>query len=73
MAEAGRTFPANSDNLLHTKLMLPRLHPGTLSRPDLLTRLDGLLSKKLALVMAPTGFGKTTLVSLWVASRSLTA
>jgi LuxR family maltose regulon positive regulatory protein len=73
MAEAGRTFPASSDNLLHTKLMLPRLHPGTLSRPDLLTRLDGLLSKKLALVMAPTGFGKTTLVSLWVASRSLTA
>jgi LuxR family maltose regulon positive regulatory protein len=59
------------DRLLHTKLMPPRLRPSTLPRQDLLSRLDGGLAKKLICVAAPTGFGKTTLISQWIARRDL--
>ncbi len=53
--------------------MPPRLHASVVPRPELLARLDQGLSKKLTLVSAPTGFGKTTLVSLWLAERRLPA
>jgi LuxR family transcriptional regulator, maltose regulon positive regulatory protein len=59
--------PRRAGNLLNAKLMPPRLHPTAIQRPDLLARLDNCLAKKLALVTAPTGFGKTTLVSMWLA------
>ena len=58
-----------SETLLHTKLMAPRLQPTMVEREDLLARLDAGLTKKLTVVSAPTGFGKTTLVSMWIASR----
>jgi len=57
------------ENILHTKLMPPRLQPSAIHREDLLKRLDNSLDKKLTVVAAPTGFGKTTLVSMWMASR----
>lgn len=59
----------NSNTLLHTKLMLPRLPAALVRRADLLARLDLSLTKKVALVTAPTGFGKTTLVRTWIESR----
>ena len=37
-------------------------------RPRLLERLDDGLHRKLTLISAPAGFGKTTLVSEWLAS-----
>jgi hypothetical protein len=49
--------------------MPPRLPETAISRRELLARLDEGLSKKLILVTAPTGFGKTTLVASWVADR----
>jgi LuxR family maltose regulon positive regulatory protein len=49
--------------LLHTKLHLPRLRPPLVERPRLLTALDRGRAGKLALVSAPAGFGKTTLVA----------
>ena len=68
------TPPSRStDQLLHAKLMAPRLHANVIQRADLLARLDSVLTKKLMLVTAPTGFGKTTLVSMWIASRELPA
>lgn len=59
----------STDKLLHAKLMAPRLHAAVIQRGDLIARLDKGLTKKLGLVVAPTGFGKTTLVSAWIASR----
>src|SRR2546429_5703229 len=53
--------------ILATKLYLPRLRPNVVSRPRLLERLNEGLHRKLTLIAAPAGFGKTTLVSAWVA------
>ncbi len=54
-------------SILATKLYLPRLRPHVVSRPRLLERLNEGLHRKLILIAAPAGFGKTTLVSAWVA------
>src|SRR6202165_4346074 len=52
--------------ILATKLYLPRLRPNVVSRPRLIARLNEGLHRKLTLIAAPAGFGKTTLVSAWV-------
>ncbi len=55
--------------ILATKLFIPPPRPGIVLRPRLIERLnEGLsLGRKLTLISAPAGFGKTTLVSEWVA------
>ena len=55
--------------LLQTKLYIPPVRPELVSRPRLIERLNAGLpaGRKLSLVSAPAGFGKTTLVSEWVA------
>src|SRR5437879_1751537 len=53
--------------ILATKLYIPRLRPNVVSRPCLIARLNEGLHRKLTLIAAPAGFGKTTLVSAWVA------
>ncbi len=58
-------------SLLQTKLMPPHLPVGTLPREHVLARLDAGQTRKVSLVCAPTGFGKTTLVRLWLANREL--
>jgi LuxR family maltose regulon positive regulatory protein len=57
--------------LLQTKLYIPPLRPNLVPRPHLIERLNqGLqLGRKLTLVSAPAGFGKTTLVSEWIAGN----
>ena len=55
-----------STPILATKLYLPRLRPNVVSRPRLLERLNEGLHGKLALISAPAGIGKTTLVNEWV-------
>ncbi len=57
-----------STPILATKLYIPPLQPRAVLRPRLVERLNvGLaLGRKLALISAPAGFGKTTLVSEWV-------
>src|SRR5205807_4255506 len=52
--------------ILATKLYMPRLRPNVVSRPRLIERLNEGLYRKLTLISAPAGFGKTTLVSEWV-------
>src|SRR6184192_332210 len=54
--------------ILATKLYIPRLRPNVVSRPRLLERLNEGLYRKLILISAPAGFGKTTLVSQWLAA-----
>jgi LuxR family maltose regulon positive regulatory protein len=58
------------ENLLTTKLYRPPTRPNLLSRPRLVERLDASVhpGRKLTLVSAPAGFGKTTLISEWVAA-----
>jgi len=53
--------------ILATKLYIPRPRPNVVSRPRLLERLNEGLQRKLTLISAPAGFGKTTLASEWVA------
>jgi LuxR family maltose regulon positive regulatory protein len=55
-------------SLLATKLYIPSPHANLVARPHLLARLDeGLrLRRRLTLIAAPAGYGKTTLLSEWV-------
>jgi len=50
-------------SLLRTKLYIPPLRPELISRPRLIERLNAGLHRKLTLISAPAGFGKTTLLS----------
>jgi LuxR family maltose regulon positive regulatory protein len=66
-------FPYNvyvPETLLQTKLYIPPLRPNLVPRQHLIERLNQGLQQnhKLSLISAPAGFGKTTLVSEWVAS-----
>jgi LuxR family maltose regulon positive regulatory protein len=55
--------------IIATKLYIPPPRPKIILRPQLIERLNEGLSanSKLTLISAPAGFGKTTLVSAWVA------
>src|SRR5262249_1804328 len=53
--------------LLETRLRPPRLPARLVERAGLLNLLDGGRQQKLVLLHAPAGFGKTTLVSSWLA------
>jgi LuxR family maltose regulon positive regulatory protein len=57
-----------STPLLATKLYIPPPRPNVVLRPRLSERLNEGLHRKLTLISAPAGFGKTTLVSTWIAS-----
>ena len=57
-------------SLLLTKFYLPHLQAEHLPRPRLTGRLDEVLVRKLTLVCAPAGYGKTTLVAEWIAGRA---
>jgi hypothetical protein len=54
--------------LLETKFYMPRPRRGLVSRPRLSERLDRGTASKLMLVSAPAGFGKTTLLTEWLAA-----
>jgi LuxR family maltose regulon positive regulatory protein len=56
--------------LLQTKLHIPPIRPGLVSRPRLIERLDAGLGqnfgRRLSVISAPAGFGKTTLIAQWL-------
>src|SRR5512146_1538907 len=54
--------------LLSTKLYIPAPRPGVVPRPRLIHLLDAGRDGKLTLVSAGPGFGKTTLLSEWIAA-----
>lgn len=63
------TEPSPSDvttPLLETKHYLPKWRSGLVLRPGLVHRLAEGAKRKLTLVSAPAGFGKTTLLSEWL-------
>jgi LuxR family maltose regulon positive regulatory protein len=57
-----------STPLLKTKLYIPPPRPELVPRPRLIERLNVGLHRKLTLISAPAGFGKTTLLSEWIHS-----
>ncbi|MEZ4594244.1 MAG: LuxR C-terminal-related transcriptional regulator [Chloroflexota bacterium] len=56
-------------SLLQTKLYAPRTRPFLVPRRHLIEKLNQGLHRKLTLISAPAGFGKTTLVSEWIAEE----
>ena len=54
--------------LLETKLYVPKRRRELVPRPRLIERLSRATESKLTLISAPAGFGKTTLLTDWVAS-----
>jgi LuxR family maltose regulon positive regulatory protein len=59
--------------ILTTKLHIPSLRPNLVPRERLLERLDQSLQRKLAVISAPAGFGKTTLLGEWISSLQAAA
>ena len=55
--------------VIEPKLMLPRVHPGTLRRERLLAMLDDDRGGSLTMLNATVGYGKTTLVRSWCVER----
>ena len=49
--------------VLTTKLYIPPVRPELVPRPRLIERLNVSMERKLTLVSAPAGYGKTTLIS----------
>jgi LuxR family maltose regulon positive regulatory protein len=68
-AEAAPPAPAADPTpLLATKLHPPRLRADLVDRPRLIARLSAHL-RPVTLIAAPAGFGKTTLLTAWLAAR----
>ena len=61
------------DQLLTTKLYIPPQRRDLVPRPHLFDRLNEGRNRKLILVSAPAGFGKSTLVSGWLRENDLDA
>ncbi|MFC1879120.1 LuxR C-terminal-related transcriptional regulator [Chloroflexota bacterium] len=55
-----------TSSILVTKLFIPPTRPEFVPRPGLIKQLNEGLHRKLTLISAPAGFGKTTLVSEWI-------
>ncbi|MBO0789484.1 MAG: hypothetical protein J2P36_00835 [Ktedonobacteraceae bacterium] len=67
--EAVTAAPPDAHPLLLSRLSQPRLPAFLLERPRLLALLDAGREGALTLLSAPAGFGKTTLISQWIAAR----
>ncbi|KPV51778.1 hypothetical protein SE17_19310, partial [Kouleothrix aurantiaca] len=71
-AAAAPEMPAPNTELtplLQIKLAIPRPHPALVARERLLARLDAGLAGRITVLVAPPGFGKSTLLAAWLAGR----
>jgi LuxR family maltose regulon positive regulatory protein len=57
--------------ILATKLYIPPHRIKIVPRPRLIERLNEGLQRRLTLISASAGFGKTTLVSEWISTLTL--
>ena len=64
---------ARGQVLLTTKLYVPRPRKVLVDRPSLFALLEDGLRRRLTVVSAPAGFGKTTLVAAWVCRSDCSA
>ena len=65
--EQDRSYP-----LIKTKLFIPPLRPKLVQRTHLIEKLNRTADRKLTLISAPAGFGKTTLLSEWIFESEIT-
>jgi LuxR family transcriptional regulator, maltose regulon positive regulatory protein len=63
--------PPVRDEVLATKVSVPRPRPDRLARSRLFQRLEEGMARALVLVCTPAGFGKTTLLADWATNTSL--
>lgn len=70
---ANRSDTNRQPPLLTTKLHVARIPPNYVSRARLHERLSEGLKRRLTVISAPSGFGKTTLVSGWVQQGKINA
>lgn len=59
--------------LLTTKLYMPPIRLELVARPHLMERLNEGLHRKLIVISAPAGFGKTTLINAWIKESEVPA
>lgn len=59
--------------LVPSKMMAPQLRSSLVPRTRLIGQLDAQFAARLVLVVAPAGFGKSTLVAQWLAIRAARA
>jgi LuxR family maltose regulon positive regulatory protein len=57
--------------ILTTKLFVARPQTTVVQREGLIARLDDILRRKITLISAPAGFGKTTAIGTWIAGRDI--
>ena len=57
--------------MLFTKLHIPPTGNNVVHRPELFEKLNSGLGRKLILVSAPAGYGKTTLLSDWISQNKI--
>ena len=62
--------PVTTMRLLRTKLFVPQAHPDLVARPRLLEALERGCHRRLTLLSAPAGFGKSTLLAVWAGQRA---
>lgn len=53
---------------IRTKISAPRVRKGLVQRQELFRKLDAGLDRKLTVISAPAGYGKTTLAASWLSS-----
>ena len=61
---------ATAPELLRTKLSLPPVRTDRIARPRLVQRFSASLERRMLLVCAPAGYGKTTLLGEWLVSQA---
>lgn len=54
------------ETLLATKFQLPPMRKEYVPRPRLMAKLSHVLERKVTVITAPAGFGKTTVVREWI-------
>jgi LuxR family transcriptional regulator, maltose regulon positive regulatory protein len=59
----------SSDSLVSTKLRPSQARPNLVARPQLTAKLEREPGRRLTLISAPAGFGKTTLLIKWLKGR----
>ncbi|MFU8772731.1 MAG: hypothetical protein ACNA8H_09965, partial [Anaerolineales bacterium] len=60
-------------HFLRTKTVIPPTRPSLIERPRLLNLVDEGAQRALTLIVAPAGFGKTTLAAAWALNRQIPA
>jgi LuxR family transcriptional regulator, maltose regulon positive regulatory protein len=63
-------MPLTTDTLVSTKLRPSQTRPNLVARPQLTAALEREPGRKLTLISAPAGFGKTTLLVEWLRERA---